>query len=784
MPQFAPAFRPECPSCRPGRRSRRRRLVSTLLVLLALAPLAGPPAAAQLTTLGVQLLDECDPPGDCATGDGFGIALATGDFDGDGFADLAVGAAGETVGGDQNAGSIHVYYGSAAGLTTNGEQVFDTSDPDIPGAAEAGDLFGRHLAAGDFNLDGFDDLAISVDGEDLGSVEDAGTVDVLFGSANGLVTDGALSISQDNLPAESGESSEEPDSFGSSLAASTDGRLAIGVPGESYILPNEIQAGLVNVLFSDPGDPFNFATEREQNDFLDVCGAFDGNELNDFWGQALAWGNFSGGSPSLVVAGAGEDLSGNENAGRVTIMFGSTRRCLDQDSSGVFDAVEVGDNFGRSLATGDFDGDGFDDLAVGAPGEDFSATGDGKAGLVHVFFGASSGLSTAGDVAFAQDNFPLGQEAGDNDDFFGMDLTTGDFDGDGFDDLAIGVPLEDVGAAEDAGTFHVRYGGPSGFVGANDQTFHSNFPSGMPESPNSFDHLSDGLAAGDFDGNGTDDLAVGAPGEALGAVEDAGAVTVLYGFDRALDAFGEVHLNSAVTVPELTGNRPFFVTRTGGAVLAASVDHSRIGGTATPDVDFTYDGGTESWDVGDIGFETSFVHILGDTLDENNETIRIELSNPSTGLAVGTPSILTITIEDDDEGGSLQFQTPNISISEAAAQRLVVVTRTGGAASNVTILFDTNDGTATAGEDYTAATGILTFDANEAEETFAVPIRNDLTDEPNETIELRLFSPQGGGVLGSPTTATLTIVDDDPAGQLFLDGFESGDTDAWSSAVP
>ena len=65
-----------------------------------------------------------------------------------------------------------------------------------------------------------------------------------------------------------------------------------------------------------------------------------------------------------------------------------------------------------------------------------------------------------------------------------------------------------------------------------------------------------------------------------------------------------------------------------------------------------------------------------------------------------------------------------------------------------------------------------------------MPILHDSTDEPNETVALRLTSPGGGGTLGAQATAALLIEDDDPAGQIFRDGFESGSTGEWSAVVP
>ncbi len=746
---------------------------------------AATPVRAQLTDLGAKVLTECAAPGDCLQFEGFASALAAGDFDNDGFADLAVGVPGETVGGDQNAGSIHVYYGSPAGLTSAGEQIFDQDSPGIGGGAEPGDFFGAALAVGDFDLDGFDDLAIGVRGEDLSNLENVGTVAVLFGSATGLVATGSLFISQNTLPPGSSESDEAGDSFGSALATSPDGGLAVGVPGESFFLPNETHAGLVQLLnTSGPGSPLDSAGEREQNDFLDECGLFDGNELNEFWGQALVFGRFGSSSASLVVGGFTEGFAGLNNAGRITVMFGDTLGCFDQNTAGVLESAEDGDFFGAALATGDFDDDGFGDLAIGVPGEDFVETGDGRAGAVQVLFGSSSGLTVAGDVLFAQDNFPLGQGNLDLDDHFGDALVSGDFDGDGVDDLAIGVPDEDIGAAPgqgvDAGTIHARYGSPAGFVDAFDQTFNSDFPASMPDSANADDAFGAALAAGDFDGNGTDDLAVGMPGEGLGSQALAGATTVLYGLDRAIDAFGTVRFSSALTVPELPGNRIVLLIREGGAVLPASVSHSRTGGSATPDTDFNYTPGVESWRAGDLGPELTAVQILGDTLDENNETIVLALSNPSAGLAIGSPSTLTLTIVDDDEGGVVQFQGPVQVLREDAGSATVVVTRAAGAASNVTVQFATASGSATSGTDFAATSGTLTFAADETSQVITVPLQDDNEAEPAEAFTVTLTNPGGGATLGTFTVTQVVIVDN----ELFLDGFETGNASRWSSVVP
>jgi hypothetical protein len=145
-------------------------------------------SAGGLTATGSQLWSQDSPgvAGRAEAGDGFGSALAAGDFNGDGRAELAVGVPGE----DQGRGVAQVLGGSAAGLTARGSRLWSQATPGVAGVAEPGDGFGGQLAAGDLNGDGRADLAIAVASEDVGSAKDAGAVNVLYGSASGLTAAG------------------------------------------------------------------------------------------------------------------------------------------------------------------------------------------------------------------------------------------------------------------------------------------------------------------------------------------------------------------------------------------------------------------------------------------------------------------------------------------------------------------------------------------------------------------------------------------------------------------
>jgi hypothetical protein len=137
----------------------------------------------------------------------------TADFN-DGFADLAVGVPAEN-----GVGAVNVLYGTAAGLSGAGGQLFSQ----VGGAVEGVDGFGSALAAGDFNNDDFADLAIGAPNDDVGSALDAGAVSVLYGSANGLTTQGGQLFTQ------VGGAIEGDDRFGSALAAGTSTTTALRI---------------------------------------------------------------------------------------------------------------------------------------------------------------------------------------------------------------------------------------------------------------------------------------------------------------------------------------------------------------------------------------------------------------------------------------------------------------------------------------------------------------------------------------------------------------------------
>ncbi len=129
----------------------------------------------------------------------------------------------------------------------------------------------------------------------------------------------------------------------------------------------------------------------------------------------------------------------------------------------------------------------------------------------------------------------------------------------------------------------------------------------------------------------------------------------------------------------------------------------------------------------------------------------------------------TTTVGMTQMPGSLQFSAPSYSVNEDGGNATITVTRTGGSDGAVSVNYATANGTATAGSDYTAASGTLTFADGETSKTFTVPITSDSLDESDETVNLMLSSPMGcGAMLGSPAAAVLTILDDDPTPTLSI----------------
>ncbi|KIG15359.1 putative integrin-like protein [Enhygromyxa salina] len=427
--------------------------------------------------------------------DNFGTTLAAGDFNDDGYADLAIGVPHEGIGDTYRAGAVNVLYGSPSGLKPLGSQLWSQNISGIADHAEFNDKFGASLTTGDFDDDGYVDLAIGVPYEDINGRVDAGAVHVIYGSSSGLAAANDQFWHQ-GVPGVTG-TLESDDRFGSALAAGDfddDGKsdLAVGVPLED--ISEIVDAGLVHVLYgtnSGLGVTGDQTWHQNSNGIQGVAEAFDE------FGAALAVGDFDDdGRDDLAVGVPYDDVDSAQDAGAVNVIFGGANgldsandQLLNQAVAGIEGVAESFDQFGMTLASGDFDGDGHGDLAIGVPGEDLSdeSTIILDAGAVNVVYGANSGVSTKDNRLFSLDTSGIGGAAAKFDGF-GSALTTGDFDGDERVDLAIGVPYEDVEGEADAGAVHVIYGSGSGLKAKGDQVWHQDSP-GIEGVADQHDHF-------------------------------------------------------------------------------------------------------------------------------------------------------------------------------------------------------------------------------------------------------------------------------------------------------
>lgn len=211
------------------------------------------------------------------------------------------------------------------------------------------------------------------------------------------------------------------------------------------------------------------------------------------------------------------------------------------------------------------------------------------------------------------------------------------------------------------------------------------------------------------------------------------------------------------------------VARRGNSVGAVSVDFQLRGVTAVGGgnvgggVDFFTNNGTLTWADGDTSPKTFVVTIVNDLTPEPDETLQAVLSNPLGAAVLGTPSVATLTIKDDDAAPILQFSNATFSVNEGAGNAVVTVTRSGSNIGQVSVDYvTTTDGTATENVDYTPKVGTLTWTAGDlSPKSFLVPILNDTVRESAETVSITLGNATGGALVGPTSTATLTIVDDD-----------------------
>jgi hypothetical protein len=390
----------------------------------------------------------------------FGYALAYGDFDHDGYDDLVVGAPGDSS-LDPQAGVVRVFRGSSNGLLSFPWRTYGSSGT-LPGGLPREDAhFGAALAVGDFDGNNNLDIAIGAPDEAIeaysGDFEitypERGTVRVLTNVLGATTAGHFVHVLTNQENAHVGFSLAAGNFNGDDAGSPNNYELddlAIGAPGTD--VGSATSAGAVHVMWGNRTGNFNQASTYYRG-----SGLSGPLTANDLVGYSLAAGVYTNdGYDDLVIGAPFHSPSGYFNAGMVFVKRGgpsgwSSTQALNAISLGSAHASVL--YLGWAVGMADFNGDGADELVIGAPG--LSVSGVSGAGGVFVY--------PAGGPAQLWHRAVTGVPGspGTND-RFGRQLACGDFDGAANDDIWIGAPYDDHSSTTDAGAITILYSGASG----------------------------------------------------------------------------------------------------------------------------------------------------------------------------------------------------------------------------------------------------------------------------------------------------------------------------------
>ncbi len=394
--------------------------------------------------------------------DEFGVAVASGDIDHDGYTDIVVGARGDVVTGDSK-GMVYIYKGSKTGVATVPTLV-------LQGEQSKGE-FGRTLIAGDINSDGYADVIVGSHGFNAGEGTHQGKVFIYLGGPKGI----------DSTPSQTLLGEVKGSEF-----------------GRVFDIVDMNKDGINDLLISASGFSGEFRNQGKAYVYLGTRSGINpkpyftavGEKENDEFARSIAGADVNGDGMTDLIVGASGGTGGNASKNTVPgtlYVFYATVKGLIEPFNAKFEGEFPKGHLGEGLsAVGDINHDGYADVAIGA--RDY-ACGNGVAGKVYAYLGGPAGLSSN----------RLWTAIGIGSGGVGRSMApAGDVDGDGFEDFLSGAPVGTV--AKGAGVY-VFFGGATGW-GSNPVIVNAN----DGENAIGFGVFS----GGDVNGDGAPDIVVGA----------------------------------------------------------------------------------------------------------------------------------------------------------------------------------------------------------------------------------------------------------------------------------
>jgi hypothetical protein len=530
---------------------------------------------------------------------GYSVAGA-GDVNGDGYADVIVGATAYDA-GETDEGAAFVFLGGASGIA-NGNPA--TAAAQLESDQASANLGYSVAGAGDVNGDGYADVIVGADAYDAGET-DEGAAFVFLGGASGIAN-GNPATAAAQL-----ESNQASAFFGSSVAGAGD------VNGDGYA--DVIIGGFAyDAGQTDEGAAFVFlgsASGIENGDPSTAAAQLESNQAGATFGLSVAGaGDVNGDGYADVIAGATGYDAGQSDEGAAFVYLGGAPGIVDGNRETAAAHLESSQNnasLGDSVAgAGDVNGDGYADVIVGAPSYDAGQTDEGA---VFVFLGSASGIAS-GDPATAAAQLESNQAGAS----FGYSVAgAGDVNGDGYADVIVGARTYDAGQTDEGAAF-VFLGSASGIASGNPATASAQLESNQAGA--SFG--SSVAGAGDVNGDGYADVIVGARLYDAGQSFEGAAFVFLGG------ASGVASGNPSTAAATLESNQA-------NALLGASV--------------------AGAGDVNGDGYADVIVGAQAYTAGESQEGAAFVFLGSPSGIASGNPATAAAQLESNQTGAQLGY---------------------------------------------------------------------------------------------------------------------------------